>query len=436
MVMIWLGSDPQTTDLVGSTSLPLPITKEHTVADAFIIDACRTPRGIGKPGKGALAHLHPQHLGSTVLSALRERNDLNTAEVDDIVWGTSSQVCEQSGDLGRMSALDADFDTKASGVTLDRFCGSGITAANIAATAVMAGMEDLVIAGGTEMMSLPKNGMMPMGAGNAHLQELHPQSHQGVCADAIATLEGIPREALDALAAETQRRADVAIREGRFDKSLIPVHNLDGTIALDREQFPRPSTTAESLAGLNASFPAIADYRHEENKTFRELINQKFPDLDIQHVHHAGNSSGVVDGSAAILFASEQYSKDHGLKPRARVVATANMGDCPTLMLNAPVPAALKVLKRAGMELSDIDLFEINEAFAVVSEKFQRDLNLDRDKVNVNGGAMALGHPIGATGSILIGTVLDELERTDKQVGLITMCAGGGMAPAIIIERV
>jgi acetyl-CoA C-acetyltransferase len=275
-----------------------------------------------------------------------------------------------------------------------------------------------------------------MGAGNAHLQELHPQSHQGVCADAIATLEGIPREALDALAAETQRRADVAIREGRFDKSLIPVHNLDGTIALDREQFPRPSTTAESLAGLNASFPAIADYRHEENKTFRELINQKFPDLDIQHVHHAGNSSGVVDGSAAILFASEQYSKDHGLKPRARVVATANMGDCPTLMLNAPVPAALKVLKRAGMELSDIDLFEINEAFAVVSEKFQRDLNLDRDKVNVNGGAMALGHPIGATGSILIGTVLDELERTDKQVGLITMCAGGGMAPAIIIERV
>jgi acetyl-CoA C-acetyltransferase len=436
MVMIWLGSDPQTIDLVGSTSLPLPITKEHTVADAFIIDACRTPRGIGKPGKGALAHLHPQHLGSTVLSALRERNDLNTAEVDDIVWGTSSQVCEQSGDLGRMSALDADFDTKASGVTLDRFCGSGITAANIAATAVMAGMEDLVIAGGTEMMSLPKNGMMPMGAGNAHLQELHPQSHQGVCADAIATLEGIPREALDALAAETQRRADVAIREGRFDKSLIPVHNLDGTIALDREQFPRPSTTAESLAGLNASFPAIADYRHEENKTFRELINQKFPDLDIQHVHHAGNSSGVVDGSAAILFASEQYSKDHGLKPRARVVATANMGDCPTLMLNAPVPAALKVLKRAGMELSDIDLFEINEAFAVVSEKFQRDLNLDRDKVNVNGGAMALGHPIGATGSILIGTVLDELERTDKQVGLITMCAGGGMAPAIIIERV
>ena len=407
------------------------------MADAYIIDACRTPRGIGKPGKGALAHLHPGHLGRTVLEALRDRNDFDTADVDDVVWGTSSQVCEQSGDLGRMSALDAGYDVKASGVTLDRFCGSGITATNIAANAIMAGMEDLVVAGGTEMMSLLKKGMMPMGAGNSHLQEIHPQSHQGVCGDAIATLEGITREALDAHAAESQRRADVAIREGRFDKALIPVMNLDGTIALDREQFPRPSTTAESLSALAASFPAVADYRHTpESMTFRELINQKYPDLDIQHVHHAGNSSGVVDGSAAILLASEEYSKGHGLTPRARIVATANMGDDPTLMLNAPVPAARKVLERAGLTLDDIDLFEINEAFAVVSEKFQRDLNLDRDKVNVNGGAMALGHPIGATGAILIGTVLDELERRDGQFGLITMCAGGGMAPAIIIERV
>jgi len=406
------------------------------VPEAFIIDACRTPRGIGKQGKGALAHLHPQHLGSTVLRALQERTGINSAEVDDIVWGTSSQVSEQSGDLGRMAALDAGYDIKASGVTLDRFCGSGITAANIASTAVMSGMEDLVIAGGTEMMSLPKNGMLPMGANNKHLQELHPQPHQGVCADAIASIEGIGREALDAHAAESQRRAAVAIEEGRFDQSLVPVHNLDGTLALDREEFPRPGTTAESLAKLPPSFPAVADYRHEDNPTFRELVNQKFPDLEVTHVHHAGNSSGVVDGAAAILFAGKQYAKDHGLKPRARVVATANMGDCPTLMLNAPVPAARKVLARAGMTLDDIDLFEVNEAFAVVSEKFQRDLDLDRDKVNVNGGAMALGHPIGATGSILIGTVLDELERRDKQVGLITMCAGGGMAPAIIIERV
>jgi acetyl-CoA C-acetyltransferase len=302
---------------------------------------------------------------------------------------------------------------------------------------VMAGMEDLVVSGGTEMMSLPKKGLMPMGAGNAHLQEIHPQSHQGVCADAIATIEGISREALDAHAAESQRRADIAIKEGRFDKSLIPVLNLDGTLALDHEEFPRPQTTAESLAALSPSFTAVADYRHtEDSKTFRELINQKYPDVDIQHVHHAGNSSGVVDGAAAILLASASYAKAHGLKPRARIVATANMGDDPTLMLNAPVPAAYKVLERAGMTLADIDIFEINEAFAVVSEKFQRDLNLDREKVNVNGGAMALGHPIGATGAILIGTVLDELERRDLQVGLITMCAGGGMAPAIIIERV
>lgn len=407
------------------------------MGDALIIDACRTPRGIGKQGKGALAHLHPQHLGSTVLKALVDRNGFDTADVDDVVWGTSSQVCEQSGDLGRMAALDAGYDVKASGATLDRFCGSGITSANYAAHAVMSGMEDLVISGGTEMMSLPKKGILPMGANNAHLQEIHPQSHQGVCADAIATLEGIPRKDLDALAAVSQDRADQAIKEGRFDKSLIPVLNLDGTVALDREQFPRPGTTVESLGELPPSFPKVADYRHREDSlTFRELINQKYPDLDIQHVHHAGNSSGVVDGAAAILWATEDYAKAHGLKPRARVVATANMGDDPTLMLNAPVPAAKKVLKRAGMTLNDIDIFEINEAFAVVSEKFQRDLDLDRDKVNVNGGAMALGHPIGATGAILIGTVLDELERQDKQVGLITMCAGGGMAPAIIIERV
>jgi acetyl-CoA C-acetyltransferase len=404
--------------------------------DALIIDACRTPRGVGKPGKGALAHLHPQHLARTVLEALAERNDFDTADVDDVVWGTSSQVCEQSGDLGRMAALDAGYDVRASGMTLDRFCGSGITANNIAANAIMAGMEDLVIGGGTEMMSLPKKGLLPMGANNAHLQSIHPQSHQGVCADAIATMQGISRESLDALAAESQARAARAIAEGRFDRSLIPVLNLDGTMALDHEQFPRPGTTAESLAALPPSFPAIADYRHEDFPTFRELINQKYPDVDIQHVHHAGNSSGVVDGAAAVLMASEGYAKAHGLSARARVVATANMGDDPTLMLNAPVPAVRKVLSRAGLTLDDIDLFEINEAFAVVVEKAIRELDLDRDKVNVNGGAIALGHPIGATGAILIGTVLDELERTDGQFGLITMCAGGGMAPAIIIERV
>ncbi len=407
------------------------------MADAFIIDACRTPRGIGKQGKGALAHLHPQHVAATVLKALAERNGLDTADVDDIIWGTSAQVSEQGGDLGRMAALDAGYDVRASGVTLDRFCGSGITANNFAAAMVMSGQEDLVIGGGTELMSLPKKGALPIGALNEHLQSMHPQPHQGVCADAIATLEGIDRTALDAHAAESQRRAAVAIAEGRFDKSLVPVLNLDGTLALDREEFPRPGTTAETLAALPASFAAVADHRFAEDRlTFRELIAQKYPDLVIEHVHHAGNSSGVVDGAGGVLYASEDYVRAHGLRPRARVVACANMGDSPTLMLNAPVPAARKALKRAGMTTSDIDLFEINEAFAVVSEKFMRDLDLDRDTVNVNGGAMALGHPIGATGAILIGTLLDELERQDKQVGLVTMCAAGGMAPAIIIERV
>ncbi len=406
------------------------------MTDALIIDACRTPRGVGKIGKGALADLHPQHVASTVLKALAERNNLNTADVDDIVWGTSSQVQTQSGDLGRMAALDAGYDVRASGVTLDRFCGSGITSANFAAAMVASGMEDLVIAGGTEMMSLPKKGALRIGAMNEHLDAIHPQPHQGVAADAIATLEGITRTALDEHAAESQARAEVAIKEGRFDKSLIPVYNRDGSLALDHEEFPRPGTTVEKLAKLPAVFGAVADQPLSDGLTFRDLIKRKYPDLDIEHVHHAGNSSGVVDGAAAILMASEDYAKKNGLKARARVVAVANMGDDPTLMLNAPVPAARKVLDKAGLTVDDIDLFEINEAFAVVSEKFMRDLELDRDKVNVNGGAMALGHPIGATGSVLIGTVLDELERRDLQRGLITMCAAGGMAPAIIIERV
>lgn len=409
------------------------------MSEAWIIDACRTPRGIGKRGKGALAHLHPQHLGSTVLAALAQRNELNTAEVDDIVFGTSWQRGSQGGDLARMAALDAGYDIKASGVTLDRFCGSGITAVNIAAASIMSGMEDLVIAGGCEMMSLygsdPSQSPF-MDNDNLHLRELHPQPHQGVCADAIATIENIPREALDALAYESQQRAAAAIAGGHFDRSLIPVANPDGSIALDREEFPRPETTLEGLGELKASFEAVADYPlNEEGTTYRKLVAQVYPDLVINHVHHAGNSSGVVDGAAALLLASPAYAKAHGFKPRARIVAMANMGDSPTLMLNAPVPAAKKVLAKAGLTVDDIDLFEINEAFAVVAEKFIRDLDLNRDKVNVNGGSMALGHPIGATGSVLIGTVLDELERRGGRYGLVTMCAAGGMAPAIIIER-
>jgi len=409
--------------------------------EAYIIDACRTPRGIGKVGKGALADFHPQHLAATVLRAIKERNNLKTEEIDDIIWGTSSQRGKQGCDMGRMAALDAGFDMKASGTTLDRFCGSGITTVNFAAASIMSGMEDLVIAGGTEMMSYTGSTADPSGpglldAGNLHLRALHPQTQQGICADAIATLEGISRQALDELALVSQQRADAAIKGGHFDKALVPVYREDGSLALDHEEFPRPSTTIEGLSALKPSFAAMAQFPIDsDGTTLGGLIKKVYPDLEIEHMHHAGNSSGVVDGAAAVLLASPEYAKKHGLKPRARVIAMANMGDSPTLMLNAPVPAARKVLDKAGLSLDDIDLFEINEAFAVVAEKFIRDLQLDRNKVNVNGGAMALGHPIGATGSILIGTVLDELERRDLKRGLVTMCAAGGMAPAIIIER-
>jgi acetyl-CoA C-acetyltransferase len=409
------------------------------MVEALIIDACRTPRGIGKAGKGALSDIHPQQLGATVLRALAERNNLNTGDVDDIIWGSSAQVGQQSRDLGRMSALDAGYDVRASGVTLDRFCGSGITSVNLAAAQIMSGQEDLVIAGGTEKMSMERRagGDNLMDAGNLRLRARHPQSHQGVCADAVATLEGITREDTDRLSLQSQQRAAHAIANGHFDKSLVPVYREDGSLALDREEYPRPQTTMEGLASLKPAFPALADFAlDEKGTTYRKLILEKYPDLAINHIHHAGNSSGVVDGSAALLLASPSYAKAHGLKPRARVVATANMGDSPTLMLNAPVPAARKVLAKAGLGVDDIDLWEINEAFAVVAEKFIRDLKLDRNKVNVNGGSIALGHPIGATGSILIGTLLDELERRDLRRGLVTMCAAGGMAPAIIIERV
>ena len=415
------------------------------MTEAFIVDACRTPRGIGKQGKGALAHLHPQHLAATVLSAIRDRNDLDTSKVEDIIWGTSSQRGAQGADMGRMAALDAGYDVKASGVTLDRFCGSGITSVNLASAQIMSGMEDVVIAGGTEMMSYTSATADPnvppmIDAGNLRLRMKHPQSQQGVCADAVATLEGITREAVDKLALVSQQRAARAINEGRFDKSLVPVYNEDGSIALDKEQFPRPNTTLESLSGLKTVFDMFAGIPvDDQGNTYGSLVTQKYPELEesgINHVHHAGNSSGVVDGAAAILIASEKAIEENGWTPRARIVATANMGDCPTLMLNAPVPAAQKVLEKAGLSVDDIDLWEVNEAFSVVTERFIRKMNVDREKVNVNGGAMALGHPIGATGSILIGTVVDELERQGGKRGLVTMCAAGGMAPAIIVEIV
>jgi acetyl-CoA C-acetyltransferase len=376
------------------------------------------------------------------LEGIRDRNDLNTDDVDDLIVGCSSQVGNQGSCVGRMAALDAGWSTKSSAVTLDRFCGSGITSVNLAAANIMSGMDDLCVAGGVEMMSYTatltnKTNNRTVDGGNLHLRDLHPQPHQGICADMIATLEGFSRHELDALAVESQRRAQFAIDQGYFNKSVIPVYNDDGTLALDREEFPRPGTTMESLAELKTVFdqfmPAPID---DSGETFDQLVKRAYPDLKINHVHHAGNSSGVVDGAAALILSNKAYADRMGWKPRARIRAMATVGGDPTLMLNEPVPAANKVLTRAGMTVDDIDLFEVNEAFAVVAAKFIRDLKLDPEKVNVNGGAMALGHPIAATGSILIGTVLDELERRDLTTGLITMCTGGGMAPAIIIERV
>jgi acetyl-CoA C-acetyltransferase len=406
--------------------------------EAWIIDAARTPRGVGKQGKGALWEIHPQKLLSTVLSALAERNSLATEEIDDVIISCSSQFKKQGACIGRMAALDAGYSNKASGVTLDRFCGGGISAVNMAAASIMSGMEDLIVAGGVEMMSYTsaEGTPNPLDAGNLDLRNAHPQTNVGIAADIIATEEGFSRTELDAFSAESQRRAGEALKNGAFSKSLIPVYRPDGTLALDTEEFPRPQTTAEQLANLNPVFGNFMDLPFfDSGLTFREMVAKKWPNLEIEHVHHAGSSSGVVDGAGALVLASPEYAKAHGLKPRAKIRAMANMGHSPEYILNAPVEAAKKVLRKANLTLNDIDLFEVNEAFAVVPVKFMRDLDVNHEKLNVNGGAIALGHPIGATGAMLIGTALDELERRDKSLGMVTMCAAGGMAPAVIIER-
>lgn len=417
------------------------------MSQAWIVDAVRTPRGIGKPGKGALTHLHPQDLGATVLRAIRDRNALDTAQVDDIVWSCSQQRGKQGGDLGRLSALWAGYHVKASSVTLDRFCGGGITSVSFAAGQLLAGFEDVVIAGGTEMMSHHQEvdswevgtpyQSLGRARGNDELYQQHPIAHVGVAADAIAAIERISRSELEALGVVSQQRAKMAQEGRRFSRSLVPVYNRDGSLALDHDEHVRPQTTAESLAALRPAFTAVQQFAASpDGTTMRQMIERRYPDLAWEPVHHAGTSSGVVDGSAALLMASDVGLAENAWKPRARVVTAVNAGDCPTLILNAPVPAARKALARAGLRVEDIDVWEINEAFAVVTEKAIRDLSINRSNVNVNGGAIALGHPIGATGAILIGTALDELERSGGRYALITMCAFGGMAPAIIIERV
>ena len=409
------------------------------MGEAWIIDAARTPRAIGKQGKGALWEIHPQKLLSTVLSALVERNGLDTNDIDDVVMSCSSQVKKQAQCIARMAALDAGYSTRASGVTLDRFCGGGISGVNMGAASIMSGMEDLVVAGGVEMMSyVAAEGIpTPLDAHNVDLRNAHPQTQVGIAADIIATEEGFSREELDRFSAMSQQRAGAAIEAGAFHRSLIPVRHPDGSVALDQEEFPRPKTTAELLSGLEPVFDKYMDLPFfDSGLTFRDMVAKRWPDLDIKHVHHAGSSSGVVDGAGALVLASPEYAKANGLTPRAKIKAMANMGHSPEYILNAPVDAAKKVLDKASMTLADIDLFEVNEAFAVVPVKFMRDLGVDHDKLNVNGGAIALGHPIGATGAMLIGTALDELERRGQSNALITMCAAGGMAPAIVIERV
>jgi len=405
--------------------------------EAWIIDAVRSPRGKGKES-GALHELHPQRILAQVLNALQARNGFDTAEVDDVIMGCGAGSGDHSMDIARMAALDAGWSIEAPGVTLNRFCGSGQQAVNFAAMGIRSGFQDVVVAGGVESMSRPS----PMHvdgftANNAHLREQYAMVPQGISADLIATTEGFTREQCDQLGVDSQIRAAAAIAEGRFDRSLVTITHDDGRVALDHEEFPRPGTTLADLAKLAPSFAGMG--AHVPGGSDLSLDQQAllaYPHIDrIDHVHHAGNSSGVVDGAGALLVTSPDYARAHGLTPRARIVMTAVAGTEPVIMLTAPGPAATMCVQRAGMTFDDIDLFEVNEAFAAVVLKFLRDTGVSWDKVNVNGGAMALGHPIGATGSMLIGTLLDELERRDLQTGLVTMCTGGGMGTATIIER-
>jgi acetyl-CoA C-acetyltransferase len=406
--------------------------------EAWIIDAVRSPRGKGKE-TGALHNVHPQRILAQVLNGLKDRVGFDTAEVDDVIMGCGAGSGDHSMDIARMSALDAGWALEAPGVTLNRFCGSGQQAVNFAAMGVLSGMQEIVVAGGVESMSRPS----PMHvdgftANNTHLRDQYNMVPQGISADLIATVEGFTREQCDALAVESQRRAAIAISEGRFEKSLVPIFHNDGTLALAVDEHPRAGTTLADLAKLTPSFEGMGAYKKDaDGLSIDETARIAYPQVNqINHVHHGGNSSGVVDGAAAVLVTSPEYAKAHGLKPRARIIMSAVAGTEPVIMLTAPGPAAKLVLKKAGMTFDDIDLFEVNEAFAAVVLKFFKDTGVDPSKVNVNGGAMALGHPIGATGAMLIGTLVDELERQDKTTGLITMCTGGGMGTATIIERI
>jgi acetyl-CoA C-acetyltransferase len=400
------------------------------MAEAMIFEALRTPRGKGKRD-GSLYEVKPVALLAGLLRDLARRCDLDTEQVDDVVMGCVTPVGEQGGCIAKTAALAAGWHWNAAGVQLNRFCASGLEAVNLAAQKVRSGWEDLVVAGGVESMS-----RVPMGSdGGAWAQD--PETSldtqfipQGISADLLATLEGFTREDVDSFALASQRRAAAAQAEGRFDRSVVPVRDAIGLRILERDEFIKPHTTMEALAALKLSFAELGALG------FDAVALRKYPQLErIEHVHTAGNSSGIVDGAAAVLIGTEQKGRALGLTPRARVVATALAGADPTIMLTGPMPAARKALAKAGLTVDDIDLFEVNEAFAAVPLRFMKELGVPHEKVNVNGGAIALGHPLGATGAMILGTLLDELERRRLRYGLATLCVGGGMGIATIIER-
>ena len=401
--------------------------------DAFIYDAIRTPRGKGR-ADGSLHEVTAVRLSALVLNALKSRNDLDTRAIEDVIWGNVTQVAEQGGCLARTAVMASDFDEQVPGLAINRFCASGMEAVNLAAGQVQGGVGRASGAGGVEMMS--RVAMGSDGAAVAVDPSVAMERHfvpQGIAADIIATEYGFTRDMADALAVESQKRAVRAWEEGRFAKSVVPVTDVNGLTILDRDEYIRPGTDMQSLGGLNPAFKEMG----EVMPGFDQVALMKYPHLEkIEHIHHAGNSSGIVDGASALLIGDADFGKEYGLKPRARIRATARIGTDPTIMLTGPVPVTEKILRDAGMQISDIDLFEVNEAFAAVVLRFMQAFGVDQDRVNVNGGAIAMGHPLGATGAMIIGTLLDELERTGKGTGLATLCVASGMGAATIVERV
>jgi acetyl-CoA C-acetyltransferase len=403
------------------------------MTEAYIYDCIRTPRGKGR-ADGSLHEVTAARLSADLLNALQQRNHLNGPVIEDVIWGNATQVMEQGGCLARTAVLASDLDERIPGLSINRFCASGMEAVNLAANQIQGGAGSAYIAGGVEMMS-----RVPMGSDGAAvavdpaIAMAHYFVPQGISADIIATEYGFTRAQADLLAVESQKRAARAIAEGRFDNTLVEVKDLNGLPILTHDEYPRPGTDMQSLGALKPAFKDMG----ETMPGFDKVALMKYPHLErINHIHHAGNSSGIVDGAAGILIGSKAFGAAHGLKPRAVIRATAKIGSDPTIMLTGPVPVTEKILAQSGMSISDIDLFEVNEAFAAVVLRFMQAFNVDESRVNVNGGAIAMGHPLGATGAIIIGMLLDELERSGKGTGLATLCVASGMGAATIIERI